>query len=166
MQMASSVLVLGEGPYEECSHLNELLVWANKDNLSHWFAGYCVLLFSHLQYNLVFDPQDISIKATPVHMATRMQQREWWSDLNSLPLKAFSSLMFKNKLKNLAQTAQKLTAIHQRNTPGQFSATSPPPTPVFRYPWAVHFKENWSRIFSLWSSGCHSINGGKKDNKS
>lgn len=35
--------------------------------------------------------------------------------------------MFKNKLKNLTQTAQKLTAIHQQNTQGQFSATPDPP---------------------------------------
>lgn len=48
------------------------LVWANKDNLLNWFVKYWVLLFSHLQYNLVFDPHDISIKATPIHMATRM----------------------------------------------------------------------------------------------
>lgn len=78
--------------------------------------------------------------------------------------------MFKNKLKNLAQTAQKLTnrcAIRQVHTRPIFSYTPPrPPTPVFRYPReGSTLRENWSRISSLWSSGCHSINGKKGQQK-
>lgn len=77
-------------PYEECSIWTRLLVWAkNKDNLLNWSVGYRVLRFSHLQYNLVFDPHGISIKATPIHVAARMQQREMVKWFKFFPTESF-----------------------------------------------------------------------------
>lgn len=68
----------------------------------------------------------LALKLPPYIWPPECNKGKWLSDLNSLPLKAFSLLMFTYELKNLAQNPQKLTnqcAIHQSNTQGQFSAT-------------------------------------------
>lgn len=103
-----------------------------------------------------------TLKLPPYIWLPERSKGKWLSDLNSLPLKAFSSLMFKNKLKNLAQTTQKLTkqcAIHQSNT-SQFPAIL-----LSNYSWRSSLKENTTRVSSLWSSGCHWINAKKWQQK-
>ena len=54
---------------------------ANKDNLLNWLVGYYILFFFLTIFNVILcltpaPPATINIKATPIHMATRMQQRE------------------------------------------------------------------------------------------
>lgn len=104
----------------------------------------------------------LALKLPPYIWPPECNKGKWLSDLNSLPLKAFSPLMFKNKLKNLAQTAQRLTnqcathpthraslqLHHLQTTRGGFS-----------------LREDWPRVSSLWSSGCHSVNEKKWQQK-
>lgn len=78
------------------------------------------LFFAIFNIILCLTPTLLALKLPPYIWPPECNKGKWLSDLNSLPLKAFSSLMFKNKLKNLAQTALKVTnqcAIHQTQRP-------------------------------------------------
>lgn len=113
----------------------------------------------------MFDPRQpplSALKLPPYIWPPECNKGKWLSDLNSLPLKAFSSLMFKNKLKNLEQTAQKITnqcAIYQTHK-ANFQ---------LHHLQTIHgeacLRENWPRVSPSWSSGRHSINEKKWQQK-
>lgn len=145
-----------------------LLGCANKDNLLNWLVGHYILFFflPSSIWSCVWchpPPNPLStLKLPPYIWPPECNKGKWLSDLNSLPLKAFSSLMFKNKLKNLAQTAQKLTnqcAIHQTHKANfQLHHLQT----IHR---GVRLTENQPGVSSSWSSGRHSINEKKWQQK-
>ena len=113
----------------------------------------------------MFDPRPpplSALKLPPYIWPPECNKGKWLSDLNSLPLKAFSSLMFKNKLKNLEQTAQKITnqcAIHQTHK-ANFQLHH-----LQTIHGEVRLRENGPRVSSSRSSGGHSINEKKWQQK-
>lgn len=65
MPTTSSVLALGGGPCEECHHLNELLVWADKDNFHTGLqdtVSYYFLIFNTI---LCLTPTISALKLLP-----------------------------------------------------------------------------------------------------